>query len=308
MIFTTFAFGQTLKVMELEWTKLNRNYGLQKETLARERARLDTLLARIDVQKGKPRRDESLLKKLMAEGLRKSDLLEKKYRELTRTETRLSRLRQQLYRQYSARIDSLSTVLPKADAQKHRILEKQLASLQTRRLYVSPWIPRISFNQQLIHAISLQKTDSTGKRIYRAYLKNTLEDVDSSLAVIGQKREELQSLLRLEQRSRDFQADIEDVYAFDDVYSGDLLERKGEAGAQGFVSDNAARSGNFVESAPFLFNIAQLNSFLLISNERENISIEADSLSTENYLRALTEGQKQLLQLRAEILARLKGN
>ena len=86
------------------------------------------------------------------------------------------------------------------------------------------------------------------------------------------------------------------------------MERNGKAGAQGFVSDNTARNGNFVEAEPFLFNIAQLNSFLFISDERENISIEIDSLSTEKYLRALTEGQKQLLQLRAEILARLKGN
>ncbi len=309
LILAGIALAQTSASVEREWSDLNRGYHQLKEAYDRERAQLDTLLARIDTQKENPNRDEASLKVLMAEGLQKSALVEKTYGELARMEKRLLRLRKILYRYYSARIDSLSGVLLKTEPQNRSAMEKKLALLRSRRLYVSPWIPEISFNLKLIHGISLKNADSTERKIYRAYLEGALRDVDSSLTVIRQKREELTGLVKLEQKSKTFLADIEDVYAFDDVYAGGASpETAGKTEAANTYTGNVDRNGTPEEPSPFIFSLSRLNRILLKVDGRSTVDGNVDSLSTESYLQALGEGQKQLQQLRNDILSRLKGN
>ncbi len=310
LLIVSLSMAQAPDALEQEWRSLSDTYLLWKEEYERLAAGRDSLLRIIDAEKARGDKNEAALADMMAEGLRRSELLDQKGKALRQMQGKIARVRAKLYQAYTEEIERLKRELKaETTAGEKERMAARLSLLQSRRLYVSPLFPRLTFDIRLLHSLALRNADSTEQAIYRAYLFNALSEIDSSLTVIRQKKEALEDMLQLEEKSRAFIADIEDVYAFDDVFSTGAIGNGGTSPASAAETGvNVVRSGSAMQASPLLLSLNRLNSILIKLDGTEGTGSFApgDTLSGSGYLRALKEGQAQLVRLRREILQKLK--
>ena len=268
-----------------------------------EQAKLDSLknelnkaVSAADKAKAAKEVSQAQVSNLLARALeigRQHDNQQKKVSELT---SQIQKLRRRMYHIYSTRIDSLNMLLNKENnSEKRAVLQNEMKELNTQRLRVSPVLPMFSFDPGLINKIPGNKSaDATGKSIYNEYLVNAMSEVDSNLSVLQTKSQEVRSMMRLNQRAREFVEDINDRQTFS------MLQLQNEKTTSYASETSSLKNDVFrgVNEIQVIYN--QLEPVLSEHYNLPKIS-EPDSILSDEYLQLL-ENAETTLKLYREML------
>ncbi len=270
-----------------------------QQQIARTEHTLDSLNIQLtDLQKQlKPKAAADKHEAVQRKILELSQKVVRLQNEKRRLEDQEQKQRTKLAQLYTQVIDSLSRRLKKEKDSKQK--EKIRNALQTywfKRFRVSPLLARLSYNPQKIENIQKQSLDDSLKQLLvKDYLRHALGEVDTVLATLQTKRQELTAILRLNQKARQFMDELDDS-ALPLTLSRGTAQSFSPAGRS---EDNAA---NFNASSmdlaleQALIELPRLQTMLEKHNEKGNLSGLDSLLMHIRYSEALLKTYRRFLE------------
>jgi len=301
LLFFSLCYGQNLKVDEQQFLDFEKKYDQKLNALDSLKDHLNKFLEELEgVKKNQPE-DKDRISSMMARALEQSNLIDQQEKELALIEKQLRQKRHSLYQIYSAKIDSLQKLSHNStEQQKDR--ESELKELINKRLYVSPLLSQLSFDPRLVEKIQLSESSGEKeKKIYKAYLDNALNEVDSSIINLHNKSENVRQVIRLNEKTEDFMDDIAaDQISGALVVRGQDLQRTAEdmvfSDPQNIrVSEVASLNKIYNRLSPYIYDNKDLNEYSL-----------QDTVYTDDYLKLLEETEKTLRLYREKIKDKLR--
>ena len=220
-----------------------------------------------------------------------SDIQEKTVNNLA---AQIKKLRLVLYKKFTFSIDSLTPALQKGEAREKREIETMLRELTQKRAQVSPALPLFSFDPLLIARINSSNTkDNLEKSIYMDYLSNALSEVDSNIAVIQNKENEVAVLIRLNEHAEDFMDELESTQFLGSMELENSSNEPAQLGGKSYV-DREAFANDIITIYEHLDPVM---SELIETPHIANF----DSLASDEYLKLL-QGTEKTLKLYKKII------
>ncbi|MGH1363629.1 MAG: hypothetical protein ACRBF0_08740 [Calditrichia bacterium] len=298
--------AQELPVVEQSFlTTLQSSTQLQKRI-----SRLDSLLmhkaTEIEGAKKAQPRSESTIKSLMSEGIALSDSMANYRKKLADIQKQLKQEQQQLGALYRERIKTLRETLADVSAEQAVDINRRIDLLSHKYLLLNPALQQLSFDPERIEKINLAIiSDPIERDILTAFLQKANMEVNERLKQIRSNREELEPLIRLNEKRQDFLAEVnDDNFTF---FGGSGIETATSdelRTTSGFSSDEHIQSLLFEQNAN---SIALFFGQLEISNFQEadlsitDSSLNAGRFSSGEYLKLLKEIEKQLSSMDKKI-------
>lgn len=216
LFFVSLIAAQPLIQQESRLFELEKEQILMQNKLDSLKIKLEWQLQRIDQLKSEKDRDKDEIASQMSRALTISKTIEKYESALKVNKTQQQQAKVTLRNRYTFLIDSLQNSLENAkNEQDRQKTELRILLIADKRMRISSFLQPLSFDPQKIKEINLNKTSSNLERaIYKNYLELALADIDSHLTVVGNKRDELEEIIRLEKKAEAFIGDIEDNKIF----------------------------------------------------------------------------------------------
>ncbi len=211
-LFATAAFGQNLAKAEVNFAQLQQQIIAEIAALDSLQAALAVQTAKIDRAKHRETIDKGELRKLMADGLTLTEQINRRRQRLSKLKEKLARAKYNLSQAYSLRVDSLKRL---ESAGKYAgdpgQLRREIVFYTEKYLLFSPSFQALRFDPQKISRINpANSNDSLEQAIMRDYLQNAAADIDAHLGNIQKNRRELEDVVRLERKTREFLEDVDD--------------------------------------------------------------------------------------------------
>ena len=166
----------------IKFLDFEEKYNLQFSQTDSLKDQLNSFLEELEKVKKNEPENKDKISSMMAHALELSNRIDQKEKKLFILEKQLKNIRRNLYQKYTSRIDSLQE-LSQNSVQNPMRNESELKELINKRLYVSPLLTELSFDPRLIEKIKLSESqDEKEKKIYKEYLNNALNEVDSNIA------------------------------------------------------------------------------------------------------------------------------
>lgn len=285
------AMAQTVNPF-IEESKLERLLLRQEKLQSRLNAtqqQLDNLLNEIDSLKKENDTQSALLNSKMAEALILSDQIESTREQLSVIDSRKHHLRSTLYNLYGQKADSLQNLLSSAEsAARREKLQLQIIHINDRRMLLSPLPPALSFNPEKIKKIEFTETQDAFERdIYRDYLQTALADIDSHLAFLAFKEDQISAQVQLQNKAELFMEDVSDSR---------LLEFQSQPGSGAkteystqFDRDGAATLDGIDYTRQDILSIHNLLQFNHLDSEVRSIDAAKSIQSWDEYLNLVKE-------------------
>ncbi len=294
LIFSLVSFAQEISVQESKLLNLEKSYALEKSKLDSIQNSLKILLDDLNTFKKQEIRDNDKISALMAEAHLVSMQSDKQEKIVNVLAAQVKKERLVLYNNFTVKIESLAQSLNNSDEINKKKAELELIELNQRRAKFSPALPLFSFDPKLIARInSSESKDELQKAIYLDYLSNALAEVDSNIAVIKSKEEEVSAMIRLDEQAEDFIDELDGTQ-----FLSSIEIESGENKVESY-SDNKAWE-NDVFSADIQQIYEQLEPVMSELIEIPGI-IDSDSLASDGYLKLL-QGTEKTLKLYKKII------
>ncbi len=294
LIFSLLSFAQEISVQESKLFNLEKSYALEKSKLDSIQNSLEILLDDLNTFKKQEIRDNDKISALMAEAHLVSMQSDKQEKIVNVLAAQVKKERLILYNNFTVKIESLAQSLNNSDEINKKKAELELIELNQRRAKFSPALPLFSFDPKLIARInSSESKDELQKAIYLDYLSNALAEVDSNIAVIKSKEEEVSAMIRLDEQAEDFIDELDGTQ-----FLSSIEIESGENKVESY-SDNKAWEGD-VLSADIQQIYEQLEPVMSELIEIPGI-IDSDSLASDGYLKLL-QGTEKTLKLYKKII------
>jgi len=309
-IIVSVSAGQSVENLEKHYQSTWKQYLSTKLQLDSLNTRLSRQTEIIEQEKKQNSPDRKRLGKLLAESLELSRKIKTQQIRLDSLKQKLNTLSGQLNKKYATIIDSLQKISQNSpDKETAQKIEQQILYFHEKRLLTSPYLNKLSFNPTKLNRLILSNPgDSLEKALYTDFLKHAQQEVDSQLVHIKKLRHEVETIMRLEEKTRRF---LEDVEAESDpgIFSLSMTElgnvRKNASNA--FVNDKTLQKPIFQESLLILMqqlnipgeNLNQMRS--LLKNEKET-----QTLSLKDYLTLLKKIEQELARYKTIINQKLK--
>ncbi len=312
LFISVFIVAQDFNRDEMLLQKKYSDYISRQEILDSLKTNLELTYQQIDVEKQKQNKEDKL-ENLLALALEKSKIVSKNEKDLKVLKNEINQLRSNLYVAYSNSLNSLQNKLSSdlTSSEKANI-ESKIKTTQSKKLSVSPLLPLFSFDPNLLKTISFNNNqDPSEKNIFYDYLKNALYEIDSSMTVIEKKKQEMNEILKIEQKTNSFINEIEDVYAYNDpLVSVQLKESDNNIAFNNndprAISDFNRNAKNTTSIDITVFQVQNILNILNNENYTANYNQLTDTLSTDTYLLLLDEGFRFLQKFRSEIIEKIK--
>jgi len=306
ILFIATCAAQELTVVERSFlTTLQSSTQLQKRI-----NKLDSLLmhkaTEIEGAKKARTRSESTIKMLMSEGIALSDSIANYRKQLSAIQNQQRQEQEQLGALYRERIKTLRETLEDVSAEQAVDINKRIDLLSHKYLLLNPALKQLSFDPERIEKINLAIiSDPIERDILTAFLQKANMEVNERLKQIRSTREEVEPLIRLNEKRQDFLAEVnDDNFTFFggsgiETAASDEIRTTGE-----FTSDERIQSLLFEQNAN---SIALFFGQLEISNFQESdlsitdSSLNAGRFSSSEYLKLLKEIEKQLSSMDKKI-------
>ncbi len=312
IFFGNMMFAQTVAESEKQYIDRQTQIERRQSHLDSLNAILEKQVAAIDAEKQKPDSDKSTLRRLMANGLEVTEKINRFQQELAGMQRDQEILKENLAQKYIGILDSLQqleTAGKYSGNPQH--LRQEIVSYTEKYLLLSPSFKALSFDPQEISGINLAETsDSLERAISRDYLEQAIADVDSHLQHIEKNREELENIVRLEEKTREFLEDIDDEQFGVFTQSADFAVT--EQSANGVQDASPSSEGFGLSTQDQLQSIAlffdQLNIDLTenqIYSWHSPIDSAQMTISLDEYLKLLKEAEKRLKQYHSVISNKL---
>lgn len=299
----TYSVAQTLNADEQQFVNLDKQYSSKLNTIDSLKNILNQFLDELEQVKKQEPENSDKISAMLADALTQTNVIDKKEKELQAFEMQLNKKRNQLYRIYTFKIDSLRQRVDLAlnDSEKETI-ESDLILLNNKRLYVSPLLPQLSFDPGLIEKISLSKSQNKKEqKIYKDYLDNALSEVDSNIINLKNRSDDIREVVRLNELAEDFMEDIEGSQ-----FSGSFVLREQVVAQEDIFYGSDRFSNNPEADKVMIVKIyKRLSPFIHDDIDVQDFSFQ-DSVYTEDYLNLLEETEKTLRLYREKIKDKLQ--
>lgn len=301
LLFFSLCYGQNLKVDELKFLDFEEKYNLQFSQTDSLKDQLNSFLEELEKVKKNEPENKDKISSMMAHALELSNRIDQKEKKLFILEKQLKNIRRNLYQKYTSRIDSLQE-LSQNSVQNPMRNESELKELINKRLYVSPLLTELSFDPRLIEKIKLSESqDEKEKKIYKEYLNNALNEVDSNIVNLHEKGENVREVFRLNEKTEDFMDDVAaDQISGALVVRGQDLQRTAE---DMLFSDPQNMRVNEMASLNKIYN--RLSPYIYENMDFNEYSLQ-DTIYTDDYLKLLEETEKTLRLYREKIKDKLR--
>lgn len=273
--------GQDLSLPKLEGQYLRTVDSLAAVTADNDSLQqlLEVQSQRIDLAKNEQPANAQKIAALMSSGLRISENLSRSQTRERQLQENLRQLGSRLSLRYAANIDSLDKRLqtgknlsPEFRAQ----LRTQLTQNVQRYLMVTPLVGESALNPQAVYRINLSgASDSLSRSLAADYLNQMNERVNQQINNIAMHRREMDRILRLEQKTREFIDEVEDEIFFSSPDAGIFAQSdRITTENQPAISSMASSDG----SGGWLSSMGQLQSFVSTLNQ-VNITVSGAPLA-----------------------------
>ncbi|KAA3610772.1 MAG: hypothetical protein D8M58_21260 [Calditrichaeota bacterium] len=283
--------AQEISTQEAKLMTLEKSYSIEKSKLDSINNVLQTQIDELDLLKKAEQRDEDKIALFMSRAHSVSKLADSQTEVVTNLAVQIKKHRIILYNRYSAAIDSL------ADEQKQND-EGKLKELNYKRSLVSPALPLFSFDPVLIERIDLANTEnSLEKSIHHDYLTNALSEIDSNIKVLNRKKDEVSTMIRLNEQTEDFIDDLDGTQFFSSIE----FESQNKSNFRFEQSDHSGAGFGVVgESDKIIQLYDQLQPVMGELIEAPGIT-NTDSLASDEYLKLL-QGTEKTLKLYRKLI------
>lgn len=301
LFFVVTSFAQSLKYREQQLSELEKEYIQKKDNVNSLKSDLNKFLEQLEQVKKDEPQNKDKISSMLADALNQSNRIDTTEKELKILDLQLNKKRRTLYRIYSSQIDSLNKIahrsVSKSDKEQ---LELKLRILNDKRLYVSPLVPQLSFDPKVVEKINLaQSEDEKERSIYKNYLDNALNEVDSSIDQIQKRSDEIHEVIKLNELTEDFMEDIDGNQFAGSYVISEQIENPEQGGFRTFP-DNIIADKNTVTQ---IYN--RISPFIQENINRQDFSIQ-DSVYSEDYLKLLEETEHTLRLYRDKIKDKLQ--
>ena len=306
------VFGQNIQELEKQYSDLLQQIERQQSSLDSLNALLEQQAKTIDREKQKENADKNRIRQLMAGGLQLSQKIELLQQQLFNLNRNEAALNSQLAQRYFGVLDSLQEVEKSPNYRGDRqALRGQIVTYTEKYLRFSPSFKALSFDPQKIREIDLSETtDSLEREISADYLRRAVSDVNSHLRHIEKNREELENIVKLEEKTQEFLEAVEDEQF--GLFAQSVDAAASPAGSNDLSSESFQRDPPGIRSSEQLQAIAlffdQLKIDLtgdVLQNWHSPVDSTEMSISLEDYLQLLKEAEKRLKQYRVVISGKL---
>jgi len=308
------VFSQDLTIQEKQFEQLQTEQTILVNGIDSLNVLLNSILTKVDQQKGQANPDKKKITDLMSEALSLSKEIEKREDQLNQNDKILRELKKDLGEYYSNKIADLQKQLDKNISNgKKKIIEQELFLLANKRLLVSPIISSINFNPEKINQINLKiAQDNFEKEILKDYLQTALANVDSNLNVITKKENQLEDAKRLDEKANIFAEDVANSRVI-----GVYEERSSVLAAES--DKNLDYTGRIFTNRDAIENtLNQQNDLVVLANQLQQMGLNIDekidlqmiapgeTLSFEQYLELLKKSRDILSQYRSILIAKIE--
>ncbi|NOX87782.1 MAG: hypothetical protein GXO77_02070 [Calditrichaeota bacterium] len=292
-----FAQSSAIKALEQQQNRYQKQILLEKTKLDSLNRELNTILAQID-SLNEQNASKNDISDLQAKSLSISKNVVASQTQIKALNKKIESVNKKLFKRYSRQIDSLNRVLStEKDAQKREQITRELKLLTQKRIAVSPALKQFSFDPRKLFAINLRATkDSLKRAIIKDYIRNAINEVDTTLMNLNLKKQELINMKRLQEKAASFMDEVSD----NQLYTSLPLKR----GATGSFDLSAQSSGS--RSLDAAATIEQLLTDLPDFNSFINQSMVAgDASKLDSVLTRIDATGKILSAYRAYLLEKL---
>ncbi|GEM_PF-4717780 len=205
------GYSQSLSRLEEKYQRQQAQLSALQNSLDSLKLVLEAHAARIDAEKDRPNADRQKIARLMAEGLEISREINRREATLRKFQQEMGSTRLQLVHRYGERLDSLHQALNgvSSPVRQQFLLQRYLA-LMMKYVRVSPAFQTLAFNPQRLKSLEPGgDSDSLQHVIYREILTNAAAEIDSHLVLIEKTTDEMENLIRLEEKHREFLEEAE---------------------------------------------------------------------------------------------------
>ncbi len=292
-----FAQSSAINALEQQQNRYQKQILLEKTNLDSLNRELNTILALID-SLSEQNASKNDISDLQAKSLSISKNVVASQTQIKALNKKIESVNKKLFKLYSRQIDSLNRVLStEKDEQKREQITRKLKMLTQKRIAVSPALKQFSFDPRKLFAINLRTTkDSLKRAIIKDYIRNAINEVDTTLMNLNLKKQELINMKRLQEKAVSFMDEVSD----NQLYTSLPLKR-GATGMADFSTESsgsrALNSATAIEQ--LLTDLPDFNSFI-------NQSLVAgDASKLDSVLTKIDATGKILSAYRAYLLEKL---
>jgi hypothetical protein len=297
-LLVTCVWTQSITSYEEQYFLLQEKYQDRQLQIDSLNDDLNKFLLEIERVKEKEPGNRDKISSQMALALEKSNHIDALRKTQTLVEKEMHQKRQYLYKNYTLKIDSLRNINKHAVNKKE--IESQLKELNNKRLYVAPVLTQLSFDPGLVEKIQLSHSrNDKEKKIYKEYLDNALNEVDSNIVSLQQQTDNIREVIRLNEQAEDFMDDIQG----NQFTSTFLIREQGLANRNSFNETDWNSPIAEMNGAVKIYN--RISPFIYENVNKQDFTLQ-DSVYTEDYLKLLEETEKTLRLYREKIKDKLQ--
>lgn len=209
MIVVDSSYSQSLNDYEKRYEKLNIQLEKENRILDSMQNIFSYKTSLIDIEKEKKNPDNEKVIDLMAGSVATSNKIEEQNKKINRIGNEIENVKKHLHDLYTVRIDSLE-LLRKTGNEDDVKLDAEILYFTGKNILVAPRILSLSFNPEKILDIDLNQTeDPKEKKLYKEYLDNALNEVNSLLGTVSQQISEVRQIVALQIKTKKFLEDAE---------------------------------------------------------------------------------------------------
>ena len=302
LVLCTALFAQEYSEREREFFDLQNRYYNKLDNIDSLKNNLNQHMKIVEQVKENEPGNRDKIAALLADGLNQSNIIDNKEQELRSLRRQLTQQRNFLYNFYSHQIDSLEHLSARSDdnlANEKRELE--LRDLNSKRLQVSPILSQLEFDPQVIEKINMSKPrDEKERRIYKEYLDNALNEVDSSIIQLQTKSNEIRETVKLNELAEDFLEDVESSQ-----FTGSFVVAERTVAIEDAAYGYNRGFDGLTEKVTVAKIYNRISPFVYENIGTQEVTVQ-DSLFTDDYLQLLEETEKSLKLYREKIMDKLK--
>ncbi len=307
------TLAQEVAVLEQQYEEVRRDIATEQTRVDSLQNALEQLTARLEETKRKDRADRGEIRAMMANGLSITEQINRGEKRIAALKAQAAELRLQLAQQYSARIDSLRQL----ENSRHFIgdraaLRRELIANTEKYMQFSPAFRTLSFDPHTISRLDPAAAgDSLERAIITEYLQNAARDVDAHLENIRKNRRELQAVVRLQRKTREFLEEVESdrpgLLAGSEVVAAENPSGTTGLMEDGFSTRTASQALQSYQTLSLFIEQLDLQNF---SGSQDSWKFAVDSarvfVSLEKYLEILKAAEQRLQEYQALISQKLE--
>lgn len=296
MIIVSIGYGQNIEKLESVYEEYRSHLNFYQNRTDSVQNKLDIIIDRIDMEKGRENPDEEMIAEMMAQALSLSDIVDAFGNRIETLQDTVEHVGLALNERYTYKIDSLSQTMKNNTDEQNEVL---LLRYILKRMRVSPVLPELSFDPLVLESVQIDTADTeTDFKIYSDFLSKARAELTAQYEVMVLLEQNVGELIRLEEKAMTFLDDVEDgaMLPVGDVrqnYSALSPAEYHEESNGNMISESASRMSNlFMDD--HIRSVLMLNHQLLGSGKPSLSQSEHTKMSNEDYLKMIHQTKKSL--------------